>query len=258
LTGGQLPVDEEGWPVKGPRSISYGRWRAPEELSREEILVLVEDFAAAAGRARNAGFQVVEIHGAHGYLIGSFLSPHTNGRTDEFGGSFENRTRFALQVVDAVRAVWPAELPLFFRLSATDWLSEDLSDPREGWSVADSVRLAALLRTHGVDLLDVSSGGLVPDARITAGPGYQVPFAEAIRADAGIPTAAVGLINDPQQAQDILDEGRADAVFVGREMLRNPYWARYAAEALGHESDWPTQYGYAVKTRHRLFQRAAD
>lgn len=256
LTGGQLPTENEGWPVKGPSAIPYGRWRAPEELSREEILGLVEDFAAAATRARNAGFQVAEIHGAHGYLIGSFLSPHTNARIDEYGGSFENRTRFALQVVDAVRAVWPAELPLFFRLSATDWLSENPSDPREGWSVADSVRLAAILRTHGVDLLDVSSGGLVPDARITAGPGYQVPFAETIRADARIPTAAVGLINEPQQAQDIIDEGRADAVFLGREMLRNPYWPRHAAETLGYEREWPTQYGYAVKTRHRVFQRS--
>ena len=255
LTGGQLPVEEGGWPVKAPSTLPYGQWGAPEELSREEIQDLVEDFAAAAKRALNAGFQVVEIHGAHGYLIGSFLSPHTNGRTDEYGGSFENRSRFAVQVVDAVRAVWPAELPVFFRLSATDWLSENPSDPREGWSLADSVRLAGILRAHGVDLIDVSSGGLVPDARIAAGPGYQVPFAATIRADAHIPTAAVGLINEPQQAQDILDESRADAVFLGREMLRNPYWARHAAETLGYESEWPTQYGYAVKTRHRVFQR---
>jgi 2,4-dienoyl-CoA reductase-like NADH-dependent reductase (Old Yellow Enzyme family) len=258
LTGGQLSTDDGGWPVKGPSAMAYGHWRAPEELSREELLALVEDFAAAARRARNAGFQVVEIHGAHGYLIGSFLSPHTNGRTDEYGGSFENRSRFALEVVDAVRAVWPAELPVFFRLSATDWLSENPGDPREGWSVADSVRLATILRAHGVDLLDVSSGGLVPDARITAGPGYQVPFAETIRVQAGIPTAAVGLINEPQQAQDILHEGKADAVFLGREMLRNPYWARHAAATLGHVTDWPTQYGYAVKTRHRVFQRTAE
>lgn len=256
LTGGQLGIDHGGWPIKGPSAIPYGHRRAPEELSRDEIQVLVEDFAAAASRARNAGFQVVEIHGAHGYLIGSFLSPHTNNRTDDYGGSFENRSRFAVQVVDAVRAVWPAELPVFFRLSATDWLSENPSDPREGWSVADSVQLAGILKAHGVDLLDVSSGGLVPDARIDAGPGYQVAFAETIRADARIPTAAVGLINEPQQAQDILDEGRADAVFLGREMLRNPYWPRHAAETLGYEREWPTQYGYAVKTRHRVFQRS--
>lgn len=226
-------------------------------MLQEEILDLVEDFAAAARRALNAGFQVLEIHGAHGYLIGSFLSPHTNGRSDEYGGSFENRSRFALQVVDAIRAVWPPELPVFFRLSATDWLSEVPDDLREGWTLAESVRLAVLLKKHGVDLIDVSSGGLVPDARIIAGPGYQVPFAETIRMGAEIPTAAVGLINQPQQAQDILDRGRADAVFIGREMLRNPYWARHAAESLGHDFEWPQQYGYAVKTRHRAFQRSA-
>ncbi|WP_441350849.1 oxidoreductase, partial [Streptomyces sp. ZEA17I] len=188
-----------------------------------------------AALALAAGFRVIEIHGAHGYLINSFLSPAANHRTDTYGGSWENRVRFPLQVVDAVRRVWPDDLPVLFRTSATDWLSENPEDPREGWTGDDTVRLAKELTAHGVDLLDVSSGGLVPDARITARPGYQVPFAEQVRQATGTPTSAVGLILEPAQAEEIVATGQADAVMLGRQLLRDPHWAHHAAAALGAE-----------------------
>ncbi|GGW37157.1 hypothetical protein GCM10010381_22320 [Streptomyces xantholiticus] len=179
---------------------------------------------------------MAEIHGAHGYLIGEFLSPHSNHRTDVYGGSFENRVRFALEVVDAVRAVWPDELPLFSRISATDWLEEG------GWTPEDTVRFAPLLKAHGVDLLDVSTGGNAAGVRIPAGPGYQVPFAARVKARTGLPVAAVGLITEPEQAEKILSNGEADAVLLGRELLRDPSWARRAARALGDEVRVPQQY----------------
>ena len=173
----------------------------PTELTVDQIKEIVGQFADAARRALDAGFKVVEIHGAHGYLIGQFLSPHSNRRTDAYGGSFENRTRFALEVTDAVRAVWPEELPLFFRISATDWLDEG------GWTADDTVRLAALLKEHGVDLLDVSSGGNASGVRIPTGPGYQVPFAARVKQETPLPVAAVGLITEPEQAEKILANG---------------------------------------------------
>lgn len=238
-----------GWQAVAPSPEPFEGLPIPQELSIEEITQLVTDFADSAKRAANAGFDVVEIHGAHGYLINSFLSPVSNQRTDAYGGSFENRIRFALEVVDAVRAVWPEDLPVFFRVSATDWLTENDDDSREGWTSEDTVRLAKELHAHGVDFLDVSTGGVVRDARIPAGPNYQVPFAAQARDQAGIPTGAVGLITDAHQAQEILSEEQADAVFLGRELLRNPYWPKQAAKALGLEPRWPDQYGYAVQRR---------
>ncbi|MDF6022639.1 NADH:flavin oxidoreductase/NADH oxidase [Streptomyces sp. JH34] len=246
--GGPVPADApEGWQPVGPSPVAYDEGHTvPAELSTEDIQQVVRQFADAARRALDAGFRVAEIHGAHGYLIGEFLSPHSNHRTDAYGGSFENRTRFALEVVDAVRAVWPEELPLFFRVSATDWLTENVDDPREGWTADDTVRFARELLAHGVDLLDVSTGGLAPKARIPVEPGYQVPFAERVRKETGLPVGAVGLITDPVQAEKILADGSADAVLLGRELLRDPYFARNAARALGGEVRAPEAYGYAV------------
>ncbi|MFH8500648.1 NADH:flavin oxidoreductase/NADH oxidase [Streptomyces coeruleorubidus] len=251
LSDRYLSEDENGWQPVAPSPLAYDSLAVPHELTVEEIQQLVRDFAASARRALAAGFQVAEVHGAHGYLINSFLSPVSNQRTDAYGGSFDNRIRFALEVVDAVRAEWPENLPVLFRTSATDWLSENLEDTREGWTGQDTVRLAKELQAHGVDLLDVSTGGMVRDAKIVAGRDYQVPFADQARNQAGIPTAAVGIITEPQQAEDIIASGRADAVFLGRELLRNPYWPQHAALALDAEPAWPEQYGYAVTRRRR-------
>ncbi|MFE4517788.1 NADH:flavin oxidoreductase/NADH oxidase [Kitasatospora sp. NPDC056783] len=237
------PDEEHGWTPVAPSAEPFdASHTTPEELTEEQIGEIVRQFADAARRALDAGFQVAEVHGAHGYLVHQFLSPASNRRTDGYGGSFENRVRFALEVVDAVRSVWPEDLPVFFRVSATDWLTENTEDGREGWTSEDTVRLAKELQAHGVDLLDVSTGGIVPDARIEAAPGYQVPFAEAVRTATGLPVAAVGLITEPAQAQAILTEGHADAVLLGRELLRDPYWARHAAAELGGEVATPTQY----------------
>lgn len=209
----------------------------PHELTADEIQGVVRQFAEATRRALEAGFEVVEIHGAHGYLIGEFLSPHSNHRTDAYGGSFENRARFALEVVDAVRAVWPEEKPLFFRISATDWLDEG------GWTADDTVRLAPLLKKRGVDLLDASTGGNVAKVAIPVGPGYQVPFAARVRNEAGLPSAAVGLLTEPEQAEKVLANGEADAVLLGRELLRDAHWPRRAARELGGTVRVPQQYG---------------
>ncbi|WUD71203.1 NADH:flavin oxidoreductase/NADH oxidase [Streptomyces sp. NBC_00510] len=237
------PDTQHGWTPAGPSAVPFDTGSTtPEELSTEQIGRIVADFAAAARRALDAGFQVAEIHGAHGYLINQFLSPHSNRRTDGYGGDFAGRTRFALEVVDAVRAVWPADLPVFFRISATDWLSENADDDREGWTADDTVRLAKELQARGVDLMDVSTGGNAPNARIVAAPGYQVPFAERVRNETGMPVAAVGMITEPDQAQAIVGSGGADAVLLGRELLRDPYWARHAATALGGKVTTPVQY----------------
>jgi 2,4-dienoyl-CoA reductase-like NADH-dependent reductase (Old Yellow Enzyme family) len=249
LSDRSLTESEGGWQPVSPSAEPYPGLSVPHELTGEEIQQLVRDFADSARRALAAGFQVVEVHGAHGYLINSFLSPVSNHRTDAYGGSFENRLRFPLQVVDAVREVWPEELPVFFRTSATDWLTENPEDPREGWTGEDTVRLAKELRAHGVDLLDVSTGGMVPDAKIPAGFNYQVPFAAQARNESGIPTAAVGLIIEPEQAEEVVASGEADAVMLGRQLLRKPYWAHHAATELGDEARWPEQYGYAVVRR---------
>ncbi|WP_235854497.1 NADH:flavin oxidoreductase/NADH oxidase [Nonomuraea aridisoli] len=246
--GRPIVVADGGWQPVAPSPIPFAKNHpVPRELTVEEIQRVVDDFARAAQRALRAGFQVVEVHGAHGYLIGEFLSPHSNHRTDAYGGSFENRIRLALEIVDAVRAVWPEELPVFFRVSATDWLTENPEDERQGWTVDDTVRLAKELFSHGVDLLDTSSGGNAPGAKILAGPGYQVPFAARVRAETGMPVAAVGQITEPHQAEEILTSGRADAVLLGRELLRDPHWPHRAAHELGHAPlPWPDQYDYAL------------
>ena len=241
--GAPLDPDALGWTPVAPSALAFSEGhQVPAELSVAEIGAIVQQFADAARRALAAGFKVVEVHGAHGYLVHEFLSPYSNTRTDAYGGSPENRMRFALEVVDAVRAVWPEELPVFFRTSATDWLEQD---ERAGWTSEDTVLLAKELQAHGVDLLDVSTGGNVPDAVIPAGPGYQVPFAEEVRSRTGLPTAAVGLITEPAQAEAVLAEGRADAVLLGRQLLRDPYWARHAADALGTSIPRAPQYARA-------------
>ncbi|MFC0864064.1 NADH:flavin oxidoreductase/NADH oxidase [Sphaerimonospora cavernae] len=246
---GGAPVGPEayGWQPVAPSPIPFADGHpVPAELTVERIGELVEAFAAAARRALAAGFQVVEIHGAHGYLINEFLSPYSNHRTDAYGGSFENRTRFALEVVDAVRAVWPDDLPVFFRVSATDWLTENPEDDREGWTADDTVRLAKELLAHGVDLLDTSTGGNAAGARIPVGPGYQVPFAAKVKAESDLPVSAVGMITEARQAEEIVASGRADAVMLGRELLRSPYWPNIAAGELGASPRRPIQYHRAV------------
>ncbi|MYS20788.1 2,4-dienoyl-CoA reductase [Streptomyces sp. DvalAA-14] len=232
-----------------PSPIAFGPLPAPDELTADGIADVIGAFARAAGRAREAGFRVLELHGAHGYLIHSFLSPQANHRTDAYGGSRERRMRFALELVEAVRAQWPQELPLFFRTSATDWLAGDTEDPRPGWTVEDTAVLARELTARGVDLLDVSSGGTVPDAPIPVGPGYQVPLSARVRAATGTPTAAVGLITEPEQAEKIIAKGEADAVFLGRVLLRDPYWPRRAAGVLGAALAVPPQYTRAYSVR---------
>jgi 2,4-dienoyl-CoA reductase-like NADH-dependent reductase (Old Yellow Enzyme family) len=200
-----------------------------------EIRLIVDAFKNAAIRVRQAGFDVLELHGAHGYLIHEFLSPLTNTRTDEYGGSFDNRIRFCVEVVDAVRTVWPEHSPLWLRISATDWVAG-------GWDVADSVELARRVRERGVDLIDCSSGGLALNQQISPAPGYQVPFADRIRREARIPTGAVGLITTAQQANDIVRQEHADVVLLAREMLRDPYFPLHAAQQLGVKVPWPVQY----------------
>jgi 2,4-dienoyl-CoA reductase-like NADH-dependent reductase (Old Yellow Enzyme family) len=235
------------WGTVGASAVPFGRLPSPAELSVEEISTIVDAFASSARRAAAAGFRVLELHGAHGYLIHQFLSPHSNNRTDHYGGSLENRIRFALDVVTAVRQGWPDELPLFFRVSATDWLGGDTEDERPGWTVDDTVELAVRLKSLGVDLMDVSSGGSAPDAQIPVGPGYQVPFAARVRKEADIPTAAVGMITEADQADDIIAGEQADAVFLARELLRNPTWFRQAADQLGATLPHPPQYSRAFR-----------
>lgn len=207
----------------------------PQALTRDGIQEVITAFAAAARRACQAGFRVIEVHAAHGYLIHEFLSPQSNRREDDYGGSFKNRTRLCREIVAAVRSSWPKELPLFVRISATDWVDG-------GWDLEQSVKLAGELKSMGVDLIDCSSGGNVPHAKIPAGPGYQVPFAERIRREADILTGAVGMITSPVQAEHIIRTGQADAVIMAREFLRDPYWPSRAARELEHSIAWPVQY----------------
>ncbi|WP_028995473.1 NADH:flavin oxidoreductase/NADH oxidase [Azonexus hydrophilus] len=230
-----LSAEAGGWTAVAPSAIAFEGYAEPQALDAAAITAVVAAFAAAAGRALTAGFRMVEIHAAHGYLLHQFLSPLSNRRGDEYGGSFANRVRLTREVVAAVRAVWPQELPLLIRLSATDWVEG-------GWDIEQTVALCRLLKEDGVDLVDVSSGGLIPSAKIPAGPGFQVPFATRIRQEAGLPVAAVGLITEPAQAEAIVANGEADLVLVGREILRNPYWPLQAAQALGVAAAWPAQY----------------
>jgi 2,4-dienoyl-CoA reductase-like NADH-dependent reductase (Old Yellow Enzyme family) len=233
---GAAPGSAGGWNVLAPSAEAFAaNYPAPRAMTKGDITQAVAAFAAAATRAHRAGFEVVEVHAAHGYLLHEFLSPTSNHRTDEYGGSFENRTRIVLETVTAVRAAWPLDLPLFVRISATDWVDG-------GWDLAQSVALARVLGSLGVDLIDCSSGGNVATAAIPLGPGYQTPFAEQIRRDSGIPTAAVGLITTATQAEHIVFTGQADAVFIARELLRDPYFPLRAARELGQEMTWPAQY----------------
>jgi 2,4-dienoyl-CoA reductase-like NADH-dependent reductase (Old Yellow Enzyme family) len=234
---GRVPEAEGGWTPVGPSPLPFNPADpAPAELSVADIQEIVGAFAAAARRALAAGFEVVEVHAAHGYLIHQFLSPLSNHRTDAYGGAFANRTRLLREVVDAVRREWPERLPLWVRISATDWAEAG------GWDLDQSVEASRMLREHGVDVVDCSSGGILAQANIPMGPGYQVPFAERVRREAGIATAAVGLITDPGQAEAIVAEGRADLVLLGRQFLRDPYWGIHAAAALGVDYPWPVQY----------------
>ena len=229
--GAQLGDAQGGWLPKGPSPIAFlpEEERVPHALSVAEIGEVVGAFAAAARRALSAGYRWLELHGAHGYLTHEFLSPLSNQRTDEYGGSFENRIRLALEVTRAVRAVWPESLPLSWRISATDWVEG-------GWTPEDSVQLALRFKAEGVDLVDCSSGANVPNVKIPIGPGYQVPLAEKVRREAGIATAAVGMITEARQADAIIREGKADLVLLAKEFLRDPYWPLHAAKELGGDA----------------------
>jgi 2,4-dienoyl-CoA reductase-like NADH-dependent reductase (Old Yellow Enzyme family) len=236
-TGGK-PVSPQdgGWVPVGPSAVPFDAgYTAPRELTIAEISEIVGAFKKSAERAHAAGFEVIEIHAAHGYLLHQFLSPLSNTRTDEYGGSFENRIRMTLKVVRAVREVWPSRLPLFVRVSATDW-------KEGGWDLAQTIELARQLKALGVDLMDVSSGGAVPGVKIPFGPGYQTGFAEAIRKEAGMATGAVGMIMEPVQAETILSTEQADLIFLARELLRDPYWPRRAAKVLDVKIKAPAQY----------------
>jgi len=234
---GAVPESAGGWRrVMAPSALRFDDdYPDPRALDEAEIGAIVRAFADAAHRARAAGFHVLEIHAAHGYLLHEFCSPLANRRTDRYGGAFENRTRLVREVVAGVRAVWPETLPLLVRISVTDWAEG-------GWDIEQSVELARALKALGVDLMDCSSGGLVPHARVPAGPGYQVPFAERIRREAAIATGAVGLITEPAQADEVIQNGQADLVILAREMLRDPYWPLRAGRVLGRPVSWPAQY----------------
>jgi 2,4-dienoyl-CoA reductase-like NADH-dependent reductase (Old Yellow Enzyme family) len=241
---GQVPPSRGGWRAEAACALPFGDLPAPDALTTAGLARVREDFTTATQRAVEAGFDVVEVHMAHGYLLHGFLSPLSNDRDDGYGGSFEGRVHFPLQVLESVRAAWPDDRPLFVRVSATDWVEG-------GWTIEDTVRLAPLLAERGTDLLDCSTGGIVADARIPVGPGYQVPLAAAVRREAGIPSAAVGMITEPAQAEEIVSSGQADAVLLARELLRDPYWPRHAARALGVEVAWPLQYDRAAPRRAR-------
>jgi 2,4-dienoyl-CoA reductase-like NADH-dependent reductase (Old Yellow Enzyme family) len=232
---GYVPESAGGWQTVGASPIGYADWPAPRELTAAELAVHPQQWADAARRALDAGYEVAEVHAAHGYLLHQFLSPLTNRRTDGWGGDLAGRSRLLLEVVDAVREVWPDDRPVFVRISATDWVEG-------GLDLGETAEVARLLAARGVDLVDVSSGGNSPDQRIPLEPGYQVPFATRIRQASGLPVGAVGLITEPQQAEKIVSDGEADAVFLARELLRDPHWPQRAAEALGADTYWPEQY----------------
>ena len=244
--GGPLAPEDGGWtPIVGPSAVAFGDgYAVPAALSPLEIDGIVQSFADAAVRATAAGCRIVELHAAHGYLLHSFLSPLSNRRDDDYGGTFENRTRLIRRVVEAVRRVWPEQHPVFVRISATDWVDG-------GWTIEDSVALASMLVPLGVDAFDCSSGGLIPGVRIPVGPGYQVPFAEAIRRKASIATASVGMITAPEQADQIVRSGQADMIVMAREFLRDPYWPLHAAARLKQPLPPPSQYQRAFGDSYR-------
>ncbi|MFP3518527.1 NADH:flavin oxidoreductase/NADH oxidase [Pseudomonas sp. SIMBA_077] len=238
---GSVKVDEGGWVPVGPSPIAFDpNHTAPKQLDTEHIQGIIQAFVDAAKRALEAGFSVVEVHAAHGYLLHQFLSPLSNQRLDEYGGSFENRIRLVLKVTEAVREVWPQELPVFVRVSATDWVED-------GWNPDETVELARRLKALGVDLIDVSSGGTAASAEIPVGPGYQTRFAERVRKEAAIATGTVGMITEPAQAEHILRTGQADLILLARELLRDPYWPLHADDDLGgKKATWPAQYQRAT------------
>jgi 2,4-dienoyl-CoA reductase-like NADH-dependent reductase (Old Yellow Enzyme family) len=248
----KVPIDDGGWVPVAPSAVSFSEtYPMPRALEINEIHAIVEAFAAAARRALQAGFQVLEIHAAHGYLAHEFFSPLSNFRTDEYGGSFENRTRIGRDIVTAVRKVWPENLPLFIRISAQDW-------KEGGWDLDQSVELAKQLKKLGVDLVDCSSAGLVVDQKIAAGPCFQVPFAERIRRDANVLTATVGLIETKEQVTEILARNQADLVLMAREFLRDPYWPLRTARELKQPITWPAQYLRAAPTETKARMPIAD
>lgn len=238
--GGAVAPEQGGWTPVAPSALAFDAGSpVPDALDEAGIAKVIEDFVAATRRALDAGFRLVELHAAHGYLLHQFLSPLSNRREDRYGGSFDNRVRLLLEIIDAVRAAWPERLPLWLRISATDWVEGD------GWDIEQSIALARLVGDRGVDLVDVSSGGTVPNAKIPLQPGYQVPFACRIRSEAGVATGAVGLLTAPEQVERIIAEDEADVVLLARELLRDPYFPRRAAHALGAEITPPMQYGRA-------------
>lgn len=238
-----MPIGDGGWIPVAPSAIPFDpQHTTPEALSEAQIEALVQAFVRAAERSLAAGFKVAEVHAAHGYLLHQFLSPLSNQRRDQYGGCFENRIRLLLQVTAAVRKAWPQELPLFVRLSATDWVED-------GWNPDETVELARHLKDLGVDLIDVSSGGTAANAEIPVGPGYQTEFAERVKKEAGIASGTVGMITEPVQAEHILRTGQADLILLARELLRDPYWPLHAADELRNEQmPWPPQY---LRAAHR-------
>jgi 2,4-dienoyl-CoA reductase-like NADH-dependent reductase (Old Yellow Enzyme family) len=240
--GKALPInDKAAWQAVAPSAIPFiDSNPSPTALNKAGIDKVINDFIMAAQRALKIGFKVVEIHAAHGYLLHEFFSPLSNTRNDEYGGSFENRIRFTVEIAEAIRKVWPEELPLFVRISAGDWMEG-------GWTIEDSVKLARVLKNKGIDLIDCSSGGNVSQAKINVGPGYQVPFAEAIKKHTGILTGAVGMITTAEQAEEILSAGKADVIIMARQLLRDPYFPVHAAKALGADVEWPVQYERAKR-----------
>ncbi|REA62719.1 NADPH dehydrogenase NamA [Dyadobacter luteus] len=233
---GQVPKDQGGWQTLSASAVPFNQAdEAPLEMSQSDINQLITDFAKATERALQAGFEVIELHAAHGYLIHQFLSPLSNHRNDNYGGSFENRIRLLLEIIEEVQKVWPSDLPLIVRISATDWAEN-------GWNPEQSVELSKILRDKGVDIIDVSTGGLVPHTKIPIGPLYQVPFAAQVKKEANISTGAVGLITTSEQAEGILQNGEADLIFLAREVLRNPYFPINAAAELHDDIAWPVQY----------------
>ena len=236
---GEIVLENGGWQTLAPSAIPFAdNFPKPKELSKEEIKNVISQFRSAAERSIRAGFQVIEIHMAHGYLIHEFLSPISNKRKDEYGGSLENRCRLAIEVAKAVREVLPSTFPLFVRISSTDWVEG-------GWDLEQSIQLVKKLKEIVVDLIDCSSGGNVADAKISAGPGYQIPFAERIKKEVNILTGGVGLITSPEQAEQIIATGQADVVFLARQLLRDPYWPLHAAKQLKVDINWPVQYSRA-------------
>ncbi len=259
----QTPVDEEDvkergeapWETIGPSALTYAEdWHVPKEMSLDDIHTVIASFRDAARRADEAGFEVIDVYAAHGFLIHQFYSPLANVRTDAYGGDFDSRIRFALEVAEAIREVWPDDKALFYRLSAKDWVEG-------GWDVEDTVKLSSRLKDCGVDVIDCSSGGIggtVRPDRLPVGPGFQVPFAEAVRRDADIATMGVGFIWDPAKANAYIEEGKADLIALAREMLEDPNWALHAADALGEDegySMWREQFGWWLRTRRRLIEK---